>query len=173
MILQSERKLVLFGWHRDVYDIWLTALADYNPVMYTGTESPKQKAEAEDAFVNGDARILIMSLRSGAGVDGLQLATNIVVFGELDWSPAVHEQGIGRVRRDGMDDAPPVAYFLHTDEGSDPAILQTLNIKRNQAEPITTRDGQLRTDATTDTTRARALAEQVLGIRRPTEGNPS
>ncbi|MGU3358195.1 SNF2-related protein [Microbacterium sp. M4A5_1d] len=167
MILQSERKLVLFGWHRDVYDIWLTALADYKPVMYTGTESPKQKAEAEDAFVNGDARILIMSLRSGAGVDGLQLATNIVVFGELDWSPAVHEQGIGRVRRGGMDDAPPVAYFLHTDEGSDPAILQTLNIKRNQAEPITTRDGQLRTDATTDTTRARALAEQVLGIRRP------
>ncbi len=163
MILQSERKVVLFGWHRAVYDIWLEQLADYKPVMYTGTESPAQKAAAEEAFTNGHARILIMSLRSGAGVDGLQKATNVVVFGELDWSPQVHEQAIGRVRRDGMGDAPPVAYFLHAEEGSDPTILEALNVKRQQSEPITTPDGKLRNDATTDTNRARALAEQILG----------
>lgn len=163
LILESEQKVVLFGWHRAVYDIWLDALKNYHPVMYTGSESPAQKAAAEDAFINGKARILIMSLRSGAGVDGLQKATNVVVFGELDWSPQVHEQAIGRVRRDGMSDSPPVAYFLHSGEGSDPTILETLNIKRQQAEPITTPDGRLRTDATTDTTRARALAEQLLG----------
>lgn len=166
LLLQSERKLVLFGWHRAVYDIWMNAFAAYRPVMYTGSESPTQKARAEEAFINGDARILIMSLRSGAGIDGIQKATNVVVFGELDWSPQVHEQAIGRVRRDGMGDEPPVAYFMHAAEGSDPKILETLNIKRQQSEPITTPDGRLRTDATTDTTRARALAEQVLGIRR-------
>lgn len=165
MILQSERKVVLFGWHRAVYDIWMEQLAAYHPVMYTGSESAAQKARAEDAFINGNARILIMSLRSGAGVDGLQKATNVVVFGELDWSPQVHEQAIGRVRRDGMGEAPPVAYFLHADEGSDPKILETLNIKRQQSEPVTTPDGKLRSDATTDTTRARALAEQILGVR--------
>lgn len=162
LILESEHKLVLFGWHRAVYDIWMTALAAYKPVMYTGTESPTQKAAAEDAFVNGNARILIMSLRSGAGVDGLQKAANVVVFGELDWSPQVHEQAIGRIRRDGMSDDPPVAYFLHSGEGSDPTILETLNVKRQQAEPVTTPDGKLRSDATTDTSRARALAEQIL-----------
>lgn len=166
LILESERKVVLFGWHRAVYDIWLEALHTYNPVMYTGTESPAQKAASEEAFINGNARILIMSLRSGAGIDGIQKATNIVVFGELDWSPQVHEQAIGRVRRDGMSDAPPVAYFLHTDEGSDPTILETLNIKRQQSEPITTPDGKLRNDATTDTNRARALAEQILGMAK-------
>ncbi|WP_345750094.1 DEAD/DEAH box helicase [Microbacterium rhizophilus] len=170
LILQSERKVVLFGWHRAVYDIWLQQLAEYKPVMYTGSESPTQKAAAEDAFVTGNARVLIMSLRSGAGVDGLQKATNVVVFGELDWSPQVHEQAIGRVRRDGMGEAPPVAYFLHAEEGSDPTILQALNVKRQQSEPITTPDGKLRTDATTDTTRARALAEQILGIQAASEG---
>lgn len=170
MILESEQKVVLFGWHRAVYDIWMEALAGYGPVMYTGSESPNQKAKAEDAFINGSSRILIMSLRSGAGIDGIQKATNIVVFGELDWSPQVHEQAIGRVRRDGMGESPPVAYFLHADEGSDPAILETLNIKRNQAEPVTTPDGKLRTDAVTDTTRTRALAEQVLGVR-PVRGH--
>ena len=181
LLLQSENKIILFGWHRAVYELWNEALAEFNPVMYTGSENPKQKAAAEQAFVEGDARILIMSLRSGSGVDGLQLATNVVVFGELDWSPQVHEQGIGRVRRDGMDDAPPVAYFLVTDDGADPAILEVLDIKRNQAEPIISPDGRLLTNSTQDLNRGRALAELVLRMNSartskattPALGSPS
>jgi superfamily II DNA or RNA helicase len=164
LILEAEGKVVLFGWHRAVYDVWNEMLAEYNPVMYTGSESPKQKDEAQDAFVNGDARVLIMSLRSGAGVDGLQLASNVAVFGELDWSPQVHEQAIGRLRRDGMGEAPPVAYFLNSVEGSDPALMEALQVKRNQAEPLVSRDGKLLANAVQDTTRARALAEQVLAV---------
>ncbi len=66
------------------------------------------------------------------------------VFGELDWSPQVHEQAIGRLRRDGMADEPPVAYFLNSTEGSDPAIMETLAVsgtrrnrccRRRQAVP--------------------------------------
>jgi SNF2 family DNA or RNA helicase len=164
LLLEAERKVVLFGWHRAVYDVWNDMLADYRPVMYTGSESTKQKDEAREAFINGPSRILIMSLRSGAGVDGLQLATNIAVFGELDWSPAVHEQAIGRVRRDGMGEEPPVAYFLNSAEGSDPAILETLGVKRNQAEPLISGDGKLLQNSTNDTSRARALAEHVLAL---------
>lgn len=176
LLLQSEEKVVLWGWHRRVYDIWMEQLAEFNPAMYTGTESPKQKAAAEDAFctpidpANPDAacRVLIMSLRSGAGVDGLQKHARVGVFGELDWSPQVHEQAIGRLRRDGMSDDPPVIYFLNSPEGSDPAIMDVLQIKRQQSEPMLTKDGQLFANATTDTSRARRLAEQVLGIT-PTE----
>lgn len=165
LILEAEDKLVLFGWHRAVYDIWLDMLKDYRPVLYTGSESPKQKDAAAEEFVNGDARILIMSLRSGAGVDGLQLATNIAVFGELDWSPQVHEQAIGRLRRDGMGDAPPVAYFLNSAEGSDPALMETLQVKRNQSEPLVSPDGRLLAHSTQDVSRSRSLAELILGMR--------
>lgn len=164
LLLESENKVVLFGWHRAVYDIWNEALAEFKPAMYTGTESPTQKAAAEEAFINGDARILIMSLRSGAGVDGLQKAANVAVFGELDWSPQVHEQAIGRLRRDGMGEAPPVAYFLNSASGSDPAIMETLQVKRNQAEPLLSKDGKLFTNSVQDTSRAQLLARQVLGI---------
>lgn len=164
LLLEAESKVVLFGWHRAVYDVWNEMLAEYKPVMYTGTESPKQKDDAQDAFVNGDARVLIMSLRSGAGVDGLQLASNVAVFGELDWSPQVHEQAIGRLRRDGMGDAPPVAYFLNSTEGSDPALMEALQVKRNQAEPLVSRDGKLLTNAVQDTGRARQLAQHILGL---------
>lgn len=170
MLLESEQKVVLFGWHRAVYDIWNEMLADVDPVMYTGSESPTQKAKAEDEFINGRARILIMSLRSGSGVDGLQTASKVAVFGELDWSPQVHEQAIGRLRRDGMADDPVVAYFLNSAEGSDPPIMETLQIKRNQAEPMLSKDGKLFHNAVQDTSRARILAQQVLDIHN-TNGN--
>lgn len=184
LLLESERKIVIWAWHRDVHDILMRELAAYNPLLYTGSESPKQKADAEEAFMvppldpadavvtqaqlDAENRVLIMSLRSGAGVDGLQKVAGVGVFAELDWSPATHEQAIGRIRRDGMDvNTPPVAYFLVTDDGSDPALMATLGIKRNQAEPLMSKDGQLFNNSTVDPQRAKALARAVLGL--PTE----
>lgn len=161
MLLESEEKIVLFGWHRAVYDVWLERLGEFNPVLYTGTESPNQKGLALERFKRGDSRILIMSLRSGSGVDGLQMHTKVAVFGELDWSPQVHEQGIGRLRRDGITE-PPVAYFLVSDEGSDPAIAQVLQIKRQQGEPLVSKDGALFNNAVADVNRTRLLAEAAL-----------
>ncbi|MWV50085.1 ATP-dependent helicase [Rathayibacter sp. VKM Ac-2803] len=166
LLLESEGKVLLFGWHRDVYDVWMDELAEFKPRLYTGSESPKQKVDAEEAFKTGDCRVLIMSLRSGAGVDGLQKVSRVAVFGELDWSPQVHEQAIGRLRRDGMGDDPPIAYFLNSADGSDPPILEVLGVKRQQAEPLLSKDGKVFQNATTDPHRARRLAEQILGITR-------
>lgn len=135
LLLESEEKVVLFGWHRAVYDMWLDKLADFRPVLYTGSESPTQKQAAADAFVDGDARVLIMSLRSGAGLDGLQERASALVFGELDWSPAMHDQCIGRLARDGQENT-VVAYFLVSDHGTDPLMAEVLELKRQQAEPI-------------------------------------
>lgn len=135
LLAESEEKIVLGGWHRAVYDIWLSKLRDLQPVMYTGSETPAEKARAIDAFVNGPSRVLIMSLRSGAGVDGLQNVSSAVVIGELDWSPAVHDQLIGRLARDGQE-SPVVAYFLVSEEGSDPVVAEVNGIKREQQEGI-------------------------------------
>lgn len=161
LLLDSEDKIVLFGWHRAVYDIWLDRLAEFNPVLYTGTETPNQKGAALDAFKNGNSRVLIMSLRSGSGVDGLQKAAKVAVFGELDWSPQVHEQGIGRLRRDGIGE-PPVAYFLVSEEGSDPLIAEVLQVKRQQGEQLVSPDGRLFDNATADVNRTRLLAEAAI-----------
>jgi len=165
MILESEEKIILAGWHRAVYDLWNDLLADFKPVMYTGSESPAQKAASEAAFVEGDSRIMIMSLRSGSGLDGLQKVCSVSVFGELDWSPQVHEQLIGRTRRDGMGAKPPVAYFLNSVDGSDPAVMEALGIKRMQAEPMLSKDGKVFATAMPDSGRGRMLAEQILGLR--------
>ena len=104
-------------------------------MMYTGSESPLQKAAAINTFVTGGSRVLLMSLRSGAGVDGLQFAARTVVYAELDWSPAVHDQATGRVYRDGQTD-PVVAYYLIADSGSDPIVVDILGLKKIQHEGL-------------------------------------
>lgn len=175
LLLESEKKIVLFGWHRAVYDIWMDALADFGPRLYTGSESPAQKDDAAKAFmqpldVNGrGCRVLIMSLRSGSGLDGLQDHAKVAVLGELDWSPQVHHQGIGRLDRDHTDGnegrEPVIAYYLHSEDGSDPVILEALGIKRNQSEPMVNVDGKLTTSAAPDMGRARMLAKNLLGVK--------
>ncbi len=51
---------------------------------------------------HGDTKLFIASLRAGEGLDGLQRVCSTVVFGEMDWTPAVHKQCIGRIARDGQ-----------------------------------------------------------------------
>jgi hypothetical protein len=53
----------------------------------------------------------------------------------LDWSPGVHAQIIWRVDRDGQPD-PVTAFFLVSDEGSDPPIMDVLGIKASEATQI-------------------------------------
>jgi SNF2 family DNA or RNA helicase len=161
MILESEEAIVLFGWHRAVYDLWLKDLAEFNPVLYTGTESPKQKDDSVQAFLDGKSRVMIVSLRSGAGLDGLQKRASVCVFGELDWSPEMHNQCIGRLGRDGQE-ATVAAYFLVADSGSDPVISDVLELKRQQAEPIRDPDAKLLAGAVDTTDRMKRLAESVL-----------
>src|SRR5215467_4489521 len=161
LIVESGEKVVLCGWHREVYSIWLAKLKDLTPVLYTGSETPAEKVQAKQSFVQGDSPILILSLRSGAGLNGLQEAASSIVFGELDWSPGVHEQCIGRLQRDGQQ-SPIAAYFLIADDGADPVIAEALGLKREQIEGIRDphRDLIEKLDVSGD--RARKLAEFYL-----------
>lgn len=137
LLLQTEMRVMLLGWHHAVQDIWAERLAAYRPAMYTGRETNTQKQRSLDDFMAGRSRVLIMSLRSGAGIDGLQKVVNTLVFGELDWSPAVHKQAMGRPGRPGQT-KPVRAYFATTDYGSDPIMLETLDIKQLQADALIT-----------------------------------
>lgn len=165
MLIESGEKVVLFGWHHAVYAMWAHHLKKYAPAFYTGQQTEKQKDEARDRFLEGVTPLIVLSLRAGAGLDGLQKVSNTVVFGELDWSPAAHEQGIGRVDRDGQTE-PVTAYFLVSDEGLDPAMVTTLGLKSAQVEGIRS-DGVRPLEQRVDSDAAiRALAERYVGKAR-------
>jgi SNF2 family DNA or RNA helicase len=170
LLVESGEKVVLYGWHREVYGIWRDRLRDLDPVLYSGTESSLQKDEARRRFIEGDTSVMLMSLRAGAGLDGLQHVCRTVVFGELDWSPGVHEQCIGRVYRDGQKD-PVVAYFLVAERGADPVIADVLGLKKSQIDGLRDPHGDLieRLDAGAGNVRRLAegyLAQRGLGVAR-------
>jgi SNF2 family DNA or RNA helicase len=164
MLVEDGEKVVLFGWHHDVYRIWGNRLRDLDLVFYTGRESKAQKEAAKDAFTKGDAQVFVMSLRAGAGLNGLQDVAHVCVFGELDWSPAMHDQCIGRLHRDGQAES-TVAYFLTSAVGSDPTMAQVLQLKRMQAEPLMDGEAELFAPTADSGDRIRDLAKDFLDKR--------
>lgn len=164
-LVEAGESVVLVGWHRDVYTVWQRAFASCGITsrLYTGSESPNQKAQAAKEFVEGFAQVLVLSLRSGEGLNGLQNRASVIVFGELDWSPQVHEQCIGRLNRDGQAN-PVTAVYLYAGGGSDPVIAATLGIKRSQSEGIINpmADSSSPADGQAETARAAALARDIL-----------
>ena len=171
LLVEAGESVLLLGWHRAVYDIWLEELKDYQPAMYTGSETAAQKHREKQRFLSGDTPIQIMSLRSGAGIDDLQHRCSVAVFGELDWSPGIHQQVIWRLDREGQL-YPVTAFFLVCAEGSDPPIMDVLGIKASEATQIV--DPHLGVQKTDDdTTNLRKLVERYLSKAKQTEKSSS
>jgi hypothetical protein len=160
ILLEAKTPVILGGWHRDVYDIWLKELAAFKPVLYTGTESPKQKDAAKQAFMSGETDLIIMSLRSGAGLDGLQHRCATVAHGELDWSAEVHKQLRGRLRPHARTDAITEIFFV-ADGGSDPAVASVQGLKASQAHGIIDPKRGV-VQAQSDESRIKQLAQMYL-----------
>lgn len=162
LLVEGGERVVLYGWHREVYDIWMRELRELKPVLYTGSESINQKQTAKDAFTNGDSQVMIISLRSGAGLDGLQHVCRTIVIGELDWSPGVLEQCIGRVARDGQDE-PVAVYYMLSDIGADPIMTEVIGLKRQQIEGVRNHEDSLVEEMEVDDGYIRRLAQDYLG----------
>lgn len=161
MHLEKGIPILLAGWHREVYRVWLDELKDFNPMLYTGSESIRQKERTKHAFINGDTDLMIISLRSGAGLDGLQKRCSTVILGEADWSPQIAEQLYARVDRPGQAAEEITAYIPYVNYGSDPTIMAVNAIKKDQARGIN--DPGLEAPAAyTDESKFKMLAKQFL-----------
>lgn len=164
MLVESDEQVLVFAWHREVYAILNEKLKDLNPVMYTGSESISQKEASLAAFIDGRSMVMEMSLRSGAGVNGLEKVCSVAVFVELDYSPTPHEQGIGRLARDGQDET-VLAYYLLSDTGSDPAVSEILGIKKEQHQGIKDPDEPFLEEVNVSGDHVRQLAANYLKQR--------
>ena len=176
LLVDSGEKVLLFGHHHAVYDLWKEHFSDaarggdLKPAFYTGRESTQKKATEVARFLSGDTPVLIMANRSGLGLDGLQRVCRTVVIGELDWAPAVHEQGIARAHRDGQEH-PVQAWYPVSAAGSDPVLADVLGLKRAQAEPLRDPDAPLSEALAVDVGYATQLARAFLGRRAAREAD--
>jgi len=170
MLVESGERPVVFGHHLDVYAVLEEQLDDLKPGFVTGRESTSKKAEAIRRFTARETDVLILGLRAQAtGLDGLQFHSDVVVIGELDWSPKIHEQAISRVDRDREPIAPNrpvVVYYLLSEMGSDPVVADVCGAKDANTTPISYPDMDKIEAPEVDVNRARRLAEAHLQRHR-------
>lgn len=129
MLLDAGETVLVFAYHHAVFDIYREDLKEFKPVEITGRQTAQQKDDAVTAFMDGKTNICMVSLRAAAGLN-LQRAT-CVVFGELDWSPAIHSQAEDRAHRIGQEDS-VLCYYLVAEEGTDEVIQEFLGLKISQ-----------------------------------------
>jgi SNF2 family DNA or RNA helicase len=129
LLLEAGETVLLFAYHHAVFDIYGELLKEFKPGRISGRETSKEKDEAIRRFMEGETNLLQISLRAAAGLN-LQRA-KVVVFGELDWSPAIHSQAEGRAHRMGQDGS-VLAYYLVSQTGTDEDIQEALGLKISQ-----------------------------------------
>ena len=128
-LVEGGEKVLLMAHHHAVMDIYQRELRSLRPRFITGRETDRQKDEAAALFMEGKTDLLCISLRSASGLN-LQRAT-CVVFGELDWSPAVHSQAEDRAHRIGQKDS-LLCYYVVSPQGSDRDMQDALGLKVSQ-----------------------------------------
>ena len=128
-LLEGGEKVLLFAHHHEVMDLFKKELKGFSPGFITGRETSVQKELAVARFMDGRTDLCCISLRAASGLN-LQRAT-CVVFGELDWSPAVHSQAEDRAHRIGQEDS-LLCYYLVSPQGSDAVMQEALGLKVSQ-----------------------------------------
>ena len=128
-LLDAGERVLLFAHHHQVMDLYKKELKAYSPAFITGREPPAMKERSVERFMAGRTDLCCVSLRAAAGLN-LQRAS-CVVFGELDWSPAVHSQAEDRAHRMGQTDS-ILCYYLVSQGGSDQDMQDALGLKVSQ-----------------------------------------
>ena len=158
-LVEAGEKVLLMAHHHAVMDIYKRELKSLRPRFITGRETDRQKDDAASAFMEGKTDLLCISLRSASGLN-LQRAS-CVVFGELDWSPAVHSQAEDRAHRIGQQDS-LLCYYLVSPNGSDRDMQDALGLKVSQFVAIMGDAPQTREDRFMHQTEARERIRQLV-----------
>ncbi|MBR5546308.1 MAG: DEAD/DEAH box helicase [Clostridia bacterium] len=158
-LLDADEKVLLFAHHHEVMDIYKKELHVFSPAFITGRETPAMKERSVERFMTGKTNLCCISLRAAAGLN-LQRAS-CVVFGELDWSPAVHSQAEDRAHRMGQTDS-ILCYYLVASEGSDQDMQDALGLKVSQFVGLMGDAPQDQADVISSAQEARSYVERLV-----------
>jgi len=125
--LANDKKLVVFGWHRDVVD----AIADNfsNGVKIQGGLTGEKRQTAVDLFQTEDKQKVIACNIKAAGVGLTLTAASDVLFLEQGWTPADMEQAVDRCHRIGQQDS-VTGWLMLTKDTIDEDIAMLIDRKR-------------------------------------------
>jgi SWI/SNF-related matrix-associated actin-dependent regulator of chromatin subfamily A-like protein 1 len=132
--LESGEPLVVFCRHREVQEAVLERFPD--ALHLFGRDSIQDREAAVQAFQRPDGpQLIIGATRVAAQGITLTRASN-VVFLELEWTPALHDQAEDRCHRIGQRDA-VTAWYLLAAETIDETMAELLERKRGVVAAVT------------------------------------
>ena len=158
-LLEAGEKVLLFTHHHQVVDLYKRELRGFIPAFITGRETTAQKERSVERFMSGRTNLCCISLRAASGLN-LQRAS-CVVFGELDWSPAVHSQAEDRAHRMGQQDS-ILCYYLVSSGGSDQDMQDALGLKVSQFVALMGDEPQSPESVFTDAQYVRQYTERLV-----------
>lgn len=149
---ESGEKLIVFCVHRKI----LEALLEHFPTsasIHGGVDASKRQAEVDRFENDPKCRTFLGQLKAaGVGLDGLHRAASSVLFLELGWSFADHEQAEDRALRIGTVADSINIYYLLARDTVDEKIMVLLEKKHDICNKVL--DGKIR---------------EVLGLTTPEE----
>lgn len=111
--------------------------------LLTGEMNKTERQKSIDSLVNKTANVGLFSLRAaGMGIDGLQHVMDTVIFTDMGWLPAEHEQAEDRTHRIGQKNQVQ-AYYMICEGTIDEYMRDILKEKQEIADIIV--DGALLT----------------------------
>jgi len=130
---EYEKKLVVFGWHRNDVDWVAEMFADGLKIQ--GGMGDADKQAAVDRFqTSDDARVISCSIKA-AGIGITLTAASDVLFIEQGWNPADMDQAADRCHRIGQKDSVTV-YTMLCEGTIDERIAKLIDEKRKVVNAV-------------------------------------
>ena len=113
-LLENGQKIVFFAHHITILDEIHEEFKDIS-VKLTGETNIHDRQNVVDKFQNDENILLFVGSIKAAGVGLTLTASSHVVFGEIDWTPAIMTQAEDRVHRIGQSNNVLVQYLVLND----------------------------------------------------------
>lgn len=131
--LETGEKLVVFAWHREIVN---EVASMFSCDSITGETSLEKRQAAVDKFQSDpETKIIVLNVQAG-GVGITLTAASNVIFLELGWTPAVHDQAEDRCHRIGQEDR-VTAWYLLAEQTIDQQINALIESKRTVVDAAT------------------------------------
>jgi len=135
-VLEQEKKVVVFVWHREAIEYLKEELKEYNPVCLHGGVSAEERQEVVKRFQEEDnCRVCIASFKV-AGLGFTLTSASIAAFCEFDWNPATIVQAEDRLHRISQKSS-VTYYYLVCSETIDELIIRTVLEKIESLRDVT------------------------------------
>jgi SNF2 family DNA or RNA helicase len=130
---ESEEPLVVFSGSREVQEHLLKRFPDALHIV--GDDSVEKREAAVQAFQAGEGDLIVCATRvAGQGIT-LTRASN-VVFLDLEWTPAMHDQAEDRLHRIGQEES-VTAWYLLAAQTIDETMVELISRKRGIVGAVT------------------------------------